>query len=223
MTWKEIQPAEAEEGDRVRLGEKTFPVGAAGAVDILIRYEHGRLWANRFLLTVLGAVFEREVPDRSNGEVPNDDWTHIILGDGRHAVRTMRGAFRGLNWIVQEGRYEVRVNQKTIQEYADEHGFTVLWPRPEVGITDEMVERAAKAMCDNSNDVPWNEETDGTTKAFYLGDARAVLEAMFGTPGDGSTEHERDGIGICKRCGEGLTGLAVVDGEAPCSGSTGDA
>lgn len=42
------------------------------------------------------------------------------------------------------------------------------------------------------------------------------------TTGDG-TEHDRDWAGICKRCGEGLSGLAVVDGEAPCSGGIRDA
>lgn len=36
-------------------------------------------------------------------------------------------------------------------------------------------------------------------------------------------EHDRDGVGICKRCGDGLSGLAVVDGEAPCPGGIRDA
>lgn len=31
-------------------------------------------------------------------------------------------------------------------------------------------------------------------------------------------EHDRDRIGICKLCGEGLSGATIVDGETPCAG-----
>lgn len=231
MTWKTIDAKDAKPGDRVRIGDKTFEVESTDldilgrANNIRIKHGHGMTWVSIFILNVFGATFEREVPAHSHGLVPDTDWVHIILGNGRHAVLNTRGGFRGLNWSLQDGRYDVRVDQKTIQSYADEYGFDVLWPKPEpignqdtlrqleqlgelrqleaavllgragvpvevtrtavenyakfgefsepVEITDEMVELAAIAICQELGQSI-------TTFKSYESAARAGLEAALG-------------------------------------------
>ena len=225
MTWKEIQPAEAKEGDRVRLGEKTFPIEVAGEDNILIRYEHGTMWANGFLLTVLGAVFEREVEDHPHGLIPAKRGAVIRIGEYVFENHDAKWAQIGV---------EALFSHETVQMCSELNGFEVLWPKQPTEITEEMVETGAREV----DPAAWDEgqwqrggrrgaipETEGAhaARSEARGIARAVLSAVLGTPGDVSTEHVRDHLGICNRCGEGLSGLAVVDGEAPCSGGIRDA
>lgn len=37
-------------------------------------------------------------------------------------------------------------------------------------------------------------------------------------PRPADSSHDRDRLGICRRCGQGLTARDIVDGEKPCSG-----
>ena len=189
MTWEVIAAGEARKDDRAQLGDKIgiveYRYSPPDDLDrITITFNGRQITLDIYAWEELGAVFEREVPDRSNGLIPDVDWAHIVLGDGRHAVRTQLGAVRGWDWILQDGRYELRVSQKTIQEYADEHGFEVLWPKPSAAITDEMVERVASAHWEVATEVmPSRVEWDGlwdVTKNDHREKFRRVLEAALG-------------------------------------------
>lgn len=181
-TWVEISPDDVREDDRVLLGAWGFSVMARSSGMVELRDDEDEaLWTNISALTFLGAVFERKQPKHPHGLVPTEEGT---------VVRITESGGRG--WLVLErskagwfpaAPIKPDYTDAEVQMLANRYGFEVLWPRPnpeQVEITDGMVVRAAKAMCDNSNGLTWAEETDGTTKEIYIGDARVALEAVLG-------------------------------------------
>ena len=113
MNWKEIQPAEAKEGDRVRLGEKTFPIAVASEDNILIRYEHGTMWVNGFMLMVLGAVFEREESDRPDMEITGE-----MLERAANALHTANGWDCDYSEMPAGYQEEIEADAKAVLEAA---------------------------------------------------------------------------------------------------------
>lgn len=113
MTWKEIQPAEAKEGDRVRLGENTFPIQVAREDNLRIRYEHGTMWVNGFMLMVLGAVFEREESDRPDMRITGE-----MLERAANAIHTSNGWDCDYSDMPAEYREVIEADAKAVLEAA---------------------------------------------------------------------------------------------------------
>ena len=183
MTWKEIQPGEAKPGDYININGVHTPIVEANQFRVSYKAEDAVSSIDVQVAVILGVKFEREVEEHPHGLVPDVDWTHLVFGDGRHAVRAMRGAVRGWDWILQDGRYELRVSHKTIQERADQHGFDVL--RPDMEITEEKMERAARELWkvifrrgeDSNQEWERNKPAIG---AYFKAQARRILEAALG-------------------------------------------
>lgn len=220
----DVLPDDVQPGDYMCINDKLTKIVAVYPKGIVVDIDGKKLFVQN-AWSRAGVRYKREVDEHPHGLIP-DEYGSVIRVDGDIYVK------RYSCWL--KPLADTYNHHEEMQQLADQRGFDVLWPKPSVEITEEMVETGAREV----DPAAWDEgqwqrggrrgaipETEGAHAARNeaRGTARAVLEAVFGTPGDGSTEHDRDGIGICKRCGEGLTGLAVVDGEAPCSGSTGDA
>ncbi|MBN6777414.1 hypothetical protein JRG19_02465 [Pseudoclavibacter alba] len=94
--------------------------------------EHRPFSAERQMLIELGAHLERDVEEHPHDLIPEEPWTHVIFGDGRHAVRNAEGAANECFWAVQDGEFCKRVQQATVQAIADEQGFVRLVPETEV-------------------------------------------------------------------------------------------
>lgn len=61
----------------------------------------------------------------------------------------------------------------------------------------------------------WLEEAEATALGQQLIEAVIRIRAERGALA--GARHDRDSVGICRRCGSGLTAIDILDGEKPCT------
>ena len=150
MEFVEVRPDEVRPGDYlcindkltrlVDVSEQWVKYGVGGRFGIIGKKDN-----------LLGLKYKREVDDHPHGLIP-DGYGSVIRVDGDIYVKRYSCWLRPL--------VDTYNHHEEMQQIVDRHGFEVLWPKPEVKITDEMVERGAHKL----------------TKCAFFPDPERILE-----------------------------------------------
>lgn len=196
MPWKQIDSDQLRADDRVRIGDNTYRVDHVGSVGYRIEHADKFAWVSMLILTMFGAVFERYVEGRPDDAIPVDDGAVIRTGDASAIVAELdstENVWRATSF----DEYE----PAELQQLADMHGFSVLWPQPKDSavrqdrptITNEMVDRATvevhRRICGETSD--W-QSLSKLAKTYYRDCANAALDAAFGATVGDETEKLQD-------------------------------
>ena len=177
MTWKEILPGDAKPGDYIDINGVHTRIVEMGLFQISFEAAGTIKSIDREVAEKIGVRFAREIEDHPHGLIPTEDGVVIRIP--------------GLSVIVAEYDYNTDLWFRTsdmspnaigtgdLQEHADERGFEVLWPKPEVEITDEMIDRAARALSYEMTVEKWDDLTTWEINRFLKG-AMVALEAALG-------------------------------------------
>lgn len=177
MTWKEIEADEVKAGDYIDVNGTHTPIVEAN--QFRVSYEAAGMVSSIDVqvAVILGVRFAREIEDHPHGLIPNERGTVIRVG--KCVYENHKGVWRQIG---VSGFF----SHQTIQERADLHGYTVLWPRPDREVTEEMVERAAREVWKvffhrygkDANDE-WAQRSP-SIRDYHKSQALRILEAALG-------------------------------------------
>lgn len=142
MKWEEIQADEVKAGDYIDVNGQLTEIVEVKPQGIAVEHD-GRWLVVGPLVQGLGVKFKRKVEEHPHGIIPATIGSVVRVRSAvyeRHPLAWYRvGLVNGYS-------------DEEIQTLADAHDFDVLWPRPAVEITDEMSERAGRALWESYRD-----------------------------------------------------------------------
>ena len=108
--------------------------------------------------------------------------------------------------------------EKTMRELSQRESAMTTTPETPAllgDLTDETIERAITAVLAADTIIPDGGDPRGDAEKVVRAALAAARVAPL-TPSEQDLGHDRDDLGICRRCRSGLTAAAIVDGEPPC-------
>lgn len=173
MTWKEILPGDAKPGDYIDINGVHTRIVEMGLFQISFEAVGTIKSIDREVAEKIGVRFAREIEDHPHGLIPTEDG--VVIRIPGLSVIVAEYDYNTDLWFLTSDMSPNAIGTDDLQEHADERGFEVLWPRPPIEVTAEMVELGAEALrkhhCDDDSNF---------TRWAYEEDATVVLEAALG-------------------------------------------
>lgn len=166
MTWKKIKADEMQAGDYIDVNGKLSKIIKVFPTRFTADIDGEECISGRDGSERLGVKFVRKVEGHPHGLIPTEHGVVILIDELVYERCGQRWLGAGI-----DGSF----SHEIVQGRADLHGYTVLWPRPELEITEEMIERAGEAL------RIWNGDSDDNlTRWAHEEMAEVVLEAALG-------------------------------------------
>lgn len=177
MTWEEIQADEVQAGDYIDVNGVHSQIVEAN--QFRVSYEAAGVVSciDLQVAVCLGVKFAREVEEHPHGVIPDEAGA---------VIRTLTGAVYRNDG--DRGWHSAGSNRamsaEEVQGLADFYSFEVLRPRPEVEITDEMSERAGRALWESYRDplssdkAQWAEQPESVKNDAIMRATLALASAL---------------------------------------------
>ena len=136
MELKDVLPDDVQPGDYICINDKLTKIVAVYPKGIVVDIDGKKLFVQN-AWSRAGVRYKREVDEHPHGLIP-DGYGSVIRVDGDIYVK------RYPCWL--KPLADTYNHHEEMQQIVDRRGFEVLWPKPAVKITDEMVERGAAAL-----------------------------------------------------------------------------
>lgn len=136
MELKDVHPDDVQPGDYICVNDKLTKIIEIHPKGVMVDSECGKHLVRK-CWSRIGVKYKRVVDEHPHGIIPTDIGA-VIRMDGDIYMKKVS------TWLTAS-KDDIHTH-RDVQILADRHGFEVLWPKPEVKITDEMIERGAAAL-----------------------------------------------------------------------------
>lgn len=161
----DVLPDDVQPGDYICINDKLTKIVAVYPKGIVVDIDGKKLFVQN-AWSRAGVRYKREVDEHPHGLIP-DGYGSVIRVDGDIYVK------RYSCWL--KPLADTYNHHEEMQQIVDRSGFEVLWPKPSVEITEEMVETGAEALRKHHGD-----DDSNFTRWAYEEEAKTVLEAALG-------------------------------------------
>ena len=172
----DVLPDDVQPGDYMCINDELTKIVAVYPKGIVVDIGGKKLFVQN-AWSRAGVRYKREVDERPHGLIPDEYGAVIHINGHLYAAKT------GDDW--QDVFFAGNLSHDEVQGLADRFGFEVLWPEPEVKITDEMVERAGREVWKvivhrygKEADDEWTQKSPGT-RDYHKAQARRILEVAL--------------------------------------------
>ena len=165
----DVHPAEVQPGDYMCINDELIKIIKVYPDRVIIDFDGGERFVEDDWYKI-GVRYKRKVGEHLHGIIP-DEFGAVIRVNGRIYVKSYSG------WLQPQA--DTFNTRDEMQQLADLYGFEVLWPKPAIKITDEMIDRAARALSYEMTVEKWDDLTTWEINRFLKG-AMVALEAALG-------------------------------------------